>query len=335
MKLKELAAFTGGIVSGDPEVEITGVSGIKDAAAGDITLVADKRNLEYVPASAASAFIVKKEIKDLKKSMLIADNPYLVFAKALEAVHARPYKPSGVSEKAIIGESVSMGEDISIHPLAYIGSNVSLGARVTISTGVYIGEDVSIGDDSFIHPNTTIREKVTIGKKVTIHSGTVIGSDGFGYVPDKESLYKIPQIGGVVIEDNVEIGANVTIDRATTGNTIIGSGSKIDNLVHLAHNVKLGKNCILIAQVGISGSVEIGDGAILAGQVGVRDHITIGSNAKVGAKSGVGRDIPENQVCSGNPAIPHGTWLRAQNIYSKLPEYVKRLQKLEEKLKKQ
>jgi UDP-3-O-[3-hydroxymyristoyl] glucosamine N-acyltransferase len=333
MKLKELAALTGGTISGDPEVEIIGVSGIKEAAMGDITLLTDKNSLGSIPDSNASAFIVKEEIKDLKKSLLISDNPRFVFARALEIFHVPPYKPYGVSDKAVIGENVVLGKDISIHPLTYIGSNVSLGARVTISPGAYIGDNVSIGDDSIIYPNVTIREKVTIGNKVTIHSGTVIGSDGFGFVPDKSGYYKIPQIGGVVIEDSVEIGANVTIDRATTGNTIIGSGSKIDNLSHVAHNAKLGKNCIIIAQVGISGSVEIGDGAILAGQVGVRDHVKIGSNARVGAKSGIVKDVPEGQVYTGIPAIPHGSWLRAQNIFSKLPEYIKRLKKLEEKLK--
>lgn len=332
MKLKELADLTGGTISGDPEVEITGVSGIKEAAMGDITLLADKKNIEHIPSSNASAFIVKEAIKDLKKSMLISDNPRFVFARALEVLHVKPYKPSGVSDKAVIGKNTVLGEDISIHPLAYIGSNVSVGARVTISPGTYIGDDVSIGDDSIIYPNVTIRENVTIGKKVIVHSGAVIGTDGFGYIPVKNGHHKIPQIGGVIIEDSVEIGANVTIDRATTGNTIIGSGSKIDNLSHVAHNVTIGKNCIIIAQVGISGSVDIGDGAILAGQVGIRDHVKIGSNAMVGAKSGITKDIPEGQVYSGIPAIPHGSWLRASTIFSKLPEYIKRLQKLERKL---
>lgn len=333
MKLKELATLTGSTICGDPEVEITGVAGIKEASRGYITLLADKKSHGYIPDSDASAFIVKEEIKGLNKNMLISDNPRFVFARALEILHEAPYESFGVSDKAVIGENVVLGKDISIYPFAYIGSNVSLGARVTISPGVYIGDDVSIGNDSIIYPNVTIRDKVTIGEKVIIHSGTVIGSDGFGYVPCKSGHYKIPQVGGVIIEESVEIGANVTVDRATTGNTIIGSGSKIDNLTHLGHNTKIGKNCMIIAQVGISGSVEIGDGSILAGQVGIRDHITIGSNVKVGAKSGIARDIPDDQVYSGIPAIPHGTWLRAQTVFSKLPEYIKRLQKLEKKLK--
>jgi UDP-3-O-[3-hydroxymyristoyl] glucosamine N-acyltransferase len=228
-----------------------------------------------------------------------------------------------------------MEDDVSIHPHACINSNAVLGSRVTVSSGVFIGEGVSIGDDSFIYPNVTIRENVTIGKKVIVHSGTVIGSDGYGYVPEKGRHYKIPQIGSVIIEDEVEIGANVCIDRGTVGNTIIGWGTKIDNLVQIGHNVKIGKSCIIVSQVGISGSVEIGDGVILAGQVGIRDHIKVGNKAIVGAQSGIGSDIPEGQVYSGSPAIPHKTWLRAQSIYSKLPEYVRRLQEMERKLLKE
>jgi UDP-3-O-[3-hydroxymyristoyl] glucosamine N-acyltransferase len=191
---------------------------------------------------------------------------------------------------------------------------------------------VTVGDDSFIHPNVTVRERVKIGRKVIVHSGTVIGSDGFGYVQEKGGHYKIPQVGGVIIGDDVEIGANVCIDRATSGNTIIGSGTKIDNLVQVAHNVKIGRNCIIVAQVGISGSVDIGDGVILAGQVGIKDHVKIGPGAVVAAQAGVSGDIPGGRIYSGTPAIPHGTSLRALNLYSKLPEYVKRIREIEKKL---
>ncbi len=334
MKLRELADLIGGTISGNPEIEITGVSGIKEAKQGDITFLADKKNLGDMFVSHASAVIVKEEIKELTIGMLVADNPYFTFARALEVFYIKPRKPSGISDKAIIGKNVILGDDVSIHPIAYIGNNVILGARVTIYPGVCIREGVSIGDDSLIHPNVTIEENVQIGKKVIIHSGTVIGCDGFGYVLEKGKHYKIPQVGRVIIEDEVEIGANVTIDRATVGDTVIGSGTKIDNLVQIGHNVKIGQNCIIVSQVGISGSVEIGDGVILAGQVGVRDHVKIGSGAKVGAQSGIGNDIPERQIYSGSPAIPHKTWLRAQSVYSKLPEYVKRLQELERKVEK-
>ena len=315
-------------------MEITGVSGIKEAQEGDITFLTDKKSLNEISGLNASAVIVKEEMKDLAVSMLIVDNPQYIFARALEIFYVKPYHPSGVSDKAFIGNDVHMGDDVSVQALAYINDNVILGARVTVSPGVFIGKGVSIGDGSVIYPNVTIRENVRIGKKVIVHSGTVIGSDGFGYVSEKGIHYKIPQVGRVIIEDSVEIGANVCIDRATVENTIIGCGTKIDNLVQIAHNVKIGKNCLILGQTGISGSVEIGDGVVLAGQVGVRDHVKIGSRAMVGAQSGIGNDIPDGQIYSGSPAIPHKTWLRSQTIYAKLPEYVKRLQELERKFKK-
>lgn len=342
MKLKDLADRLEGRVSGDPETTITGVSGVKESERGDITYLADKKRVEDIFSTRASAVIVSENIRDALKhkedfrvALVVVDNPQFAFAKALEIFYGRPFSPSGVSEKALIGSNVLFGDDVSIFPFAHVCDNVVLGERVTISTGAYIGEGASIGNDTYIHPNSTILKNVKIGEKVIIHSGTVIGSDGFGYVMDKGTHYKIPQVGGVIIEDNVEIGANVTIDRATVGNTIIGSGTKIDNLVQIAHNVKIGKNCIIVSQVGISGSVEIGDGVILAGQVGVRDHVKIGSRSMAGAQSGIGADIPEGQIFSGSPAIPHKTWLRAQNIYARLPEYIKRLQQIERKLQKE
>jgi UDP-3-O-[3-hydroxymyristoyl] glucosamine N-acyltransferase len=206
---------------------------------------------------------------------------------------------------------------------------------VTVSPGAFIGQGATIGDDSIIYENATIKDNVIIGRNVRVHSGTVIGSDGFGYVLDKGKHHKIPQVGGVIIEDDVEIGANVCVDRATVGNTIIGSGTKIDNLVQIGHNVVVGKNSIIISQVGVSGSVEIGDSVILAGQVGIRDHIKIGDKAIVGAQAGIGSDIPAGQIFSGSPAIPHKKWLRAQSIYSKLPDYIRRLQELERKTSKE
>ena len=333
MKLSEIADLIGGRIAGDPEVDINGVSGIKDAQTGHITFVSDKRNLQYIFNSKASAVITKEEIKGSPASQLIVDNPYLAFAKTLEIFYKKPFKPIGISKESVIGSNMNFGADVSIFPMVCICDNVSIGNRAAIFPHVYIGDNVSIGDDSIIHPNVTIREDVKIGKKVIIHSGTVVGSDGFGYVQDKKRHYKIPQVGGVIIEDDVEIGANVTIDRATTGNTLIGSGTKIDNLVQIAHSVKIGKNCLIVAHVAIAGSTELGDGVVLAGQVGVRDHVKIGNGVMVGAQSGIGHDIPDGQAYSGSPAIPHKSWLRAQSIYTKLPEYIKRLQELERKLK--
>ncbi|MEF9437664.1 MAG: UDP-3-O-(3-hydroxymyristoyl)glucosamine N-acyltransferase [Candidatus Mariimomonas ferrooxydans] len=335
MKLGKIAGFIGGRIVGNPDIDITGVSGIKDARQGDITLLADKKNVKEIRSTNASAVIAGEKIEGIMASILIVDNPRLAFAKTLDIFYKKPFTPLGISKKAVIGSGSNFGDDISIHPFAYIHNNVSIGNRAIIFPYVYIGSNVSIGDDSIIYPNVTIRENVKIGKKVIIHSGTVIGSDGFGYVQDKGRHHKIPQVGGVIIEDNVEIGANVTIDRATTGSILIGNGTKIDNLVQIAHNVRIGRNCIIVAQVAIGGSVETGDGVVLGGQAGVRDHVKIGRGVMVGAQSGIGNDIPDGQVFSGSPAIPHKTWLRSQSIYSKLPDYIKRLHELERKVKKE
>jgi UDP-3-O-[3-hydroxymyristoyl] glucosamine N-acyltransferase len=334
MKLKELAYLIGGKVSGSQEIEITGAAGITDAKHGDITFLAGKKHLGDILNTKASAVIAKEEIEGLSASILVSDNPYFTFARALEVFHVKPFKPIGISDKATVCTGASIGKDVSIYPNVYISSNAVIGLRVILYPGVFIGEGTSISDDSIIYPNATIRENVKIGRKVIVHAGAVIGADGFGYIFEKGTHYKIPQVGGVIIGDNVEIGANVTIDRATTGNTVIGSGTKIDNLVQIGHNVNIGKNCLMLGQAGISGSVEMGNGVILAGQVGVRDHVKIGNGVMVGSQSGIAGDIADNQIYSGSPAIPHKTWLRAQSIYSKLPEYIKRLHEIERKIDK-
>ena len=338
MKLTELTKLTGGNILGNQDADILGAAGIKEAGVGDITFLSDKRGLTDIPGCRATAIITDKNLVELVKhardtvTLLVVENPQYSFAKAIEAFYIQPHHPTDISEKSITGSNLKIGSDISVYPFAVIGDEVSLGDRVIIFPGVYIGKGVSIGSDSVIHPNVTIRENVVIGKKAIIHSGTVIGGDGFGYTLEKGEHYKIPQVGGVIIEDNVEIGSNVSIDRGTTGNTIIGQGTKIDNLVQIAHNVSIGKKCIIVSQVGISGSVEIGDGVVLAGQVGVKDHVKIGAGAVAAGQSGITRNIPEGQVYSGMPAIPHKTWLRAQSMFTKLPDYMKRLQAVEHKI---
>ena len=334
MKLKEIADTVGGSISGNPEVDITEVASIREARKGSITFLADKKYLPFVYKTNASAVITKEELPGVSVNMLIVDNPYLAFAKTLELFYRKPHAPLGISKESVIGENVIFGSDVSVYPMAYIGNNVSIGNRAVIFPSVYIGNNVSIGDNSVIYPNITILDNVTIGKNVIIHSGSIIGSDGFGYIQLKETHYKIPQVGGVIIEDDAEIGASVTVDRATVGNTVIGSGTKIDNLVQIAHNVRTGKNCLIVAQVGISGSVQIGDNVVLAGQVGIVDHKKIADGVVVVAKSGVTDDL-EHGVYSGVPAIPHRVWLKAQSIYAKLPEIYKRLRELEKKVKQE
>jgi UDP-3-O-[3-hydroxymyristoyl] glucosamine N-acyltransferase len=332
MKLKKIADLVNGRIVGDPDIDISGVSDLKTANQGEISFLADKKSLRSVYNTNASALIAKEVVKDLTINMIIVDNPHLAFAKTLGIFYKKSFKAIGISKNAEIGSDVTFGENVSIYPLVFIGNNVSIGNRAVIFPHTYIGNNVSIGDDSLVYPNVTIRDDVIIGNNVIIHSGTVIGSDGFGYAREKERLYKVPQVGGVLVEDDVEIGANVTIDRATIDKTVIGRGTKIDNLVQIAHNVKIGKNCIIISQVALGGSVEISDEVILAGQAAVREHVKIGRGVMVGGQSGIGHDVPDGQMVSGTPAIPHKTWMRAQSIYSKLPDYIKRLHKLERKI---
>jgi UDP-3-O-[3-hydroxymyristoyl] glucosamine N-acyltransferase len=240
-------------------------------------------------------------------------------------------KPAGISGDAIVSEKAVIAKDVSIFPFSYIADGVTVGPGTVVYPYVFIGENTTVGEGCVLYPHVTLREGVTIGNRVIIHSGTVIGSDGFGYVFHEGRHYKIPQVGGVILEDDVEIGSNASIDRATTGNTIIGKGTKIDNLSQIAHNVKIGQHSIIVAQVGIGGSTEIGDYVTLAGQVGVADHTVVESGTMIGAQSGIVGHIAKGAY-SGSPAIPHRDWLRAQALYAKLPEMQKKIREIEEKI---
>ncbi len=330
MTLKEITEILDGHLKGDPSIEIKGVAGIDEAVKGQITYFKDtKKHKELL--TQATALIVSDEIPQLKKAQIIVPNPHLAFAKLLKVFHVKPVKALGVMEGSFISDNVKLGKEVSIYPGVFISDNVKIGDRTYIYPGVFAGENTVIGNDCIIYPNVTIGENLKIGDQVIIHSGTTIGSDGFGYILDKGSHFKIPQVGGVIIESNVEIGSNVSIDRATTGNTIIGEGTKIDNLVQIAHNVKIGKNSIIVAQVGIAGSSRIGDYVVLAGQVGVKDHIEIESYCKIGAQSGIMNNLKKGSYF-GSPAMPHIQFLKSQAIFNRLPEIDKKLKELEKKI---
>ena len=333
-RLKELADWVGGMVVGDEEVEIAGVAAIEEAQAGEITFIANPRYLPKLNETQASAVIVSREITQANRPLLCTANPYLAFAKILTLYSQQPYRPRGVDGQAWISPTSHLGKDLTIYPGVYVGDRCSIGDRVTLYPGVCVGEDSSIGDDSILHPNVSIYPKTTIGKRVILHAGVVVGSDGFGYAKEGRKNLKVPQVGRVEIEDDVEIGANTTIDRATLGRTIIQSGTKIDNLVQVAHNVVIGEDSIIVAQVGISGSTKIGSNVTIAGQVGLAGHIQIGDNVKVGAQSGVMHDLPPNQAYTGSPAIPHREFLRTMAIFQKLPEVKKTLSEIEKRLTK-
>ncbi len=335
MKLREFAERVQGTILGDPEVEITGVAGVADAGKGQITFVSSAKFAKSLEESDASCVIVKDPIPRIGMTQLRVTNPYFVFAKAIEIFYPKPAIEEGLSELAFVSERAKVGTGVRIFPFAYLSDGVSVGNGTVVGSGVFVGENTSIGEGCIIYPNVTIREGVSIGSRVIIHPGTVIGSDGFGYVLEGGVHYKIPQVGGVTIEDDVEIGANVSIDRATLGNTTVGRGTKIDNLVQIAHNVKIGQNSLLAGQAGISGSSEIGDYVMLGGQVGVADHATIESGAMIGAQSGLFGHYPKG-VYSGTPAIAHKLWLRAQAHFARLPERLPEMQRkikeLEEKI---
>ena len=332
-KLRELAEWVDGTVVGDGEIEIFGVSGIDEAQAGEITFVANPKYLRKLSETHASAVIVSKEATRGEKPLLSVANPYLAFAKILTLFSQKPYQPKGIDSNAWISPTARLGKDLTLYPFVYIGDRCSIGDRVTLYPGVYIGEDSFIGEDSILYPNVSIYSGTVIGKQVILHSGVVVGSDGFAYVKEGKKNVKIPQIGRVEIEDDVEIGSNTTIDRATLGKTIIRRGVKIDNLVQVAHNVTIGEDSIIVAQVGISGSTKIGSNVTLAGQVGVVGHIEIGDNVMVGAQSGVANDLPANQGYTGSPALPHREFLRVITLFPKLPEMRKSLIEIEKRLK--
>jgi len=333
-KLKELAEFVGGTVVGDGEVEITGLSSIDEAEAGQITFIANPKYLRKLGETRASAIIVSDKVTTADKPLICAANPQLAFAKILTLFFVKPYQPKGIDPNARISPTAQLGKDLTIYPYVYIGDRCRIEDRVTLYPGVYVGEDTVIGEDSILHPNVSVYSGSAIGKRVILHSGVVIGADGFGFVKDGKTNVKITQVGKVMIEDDVEVGANSTIDRAALGQTIIRRGVKIDNLVQVAHNVEIGEDSMIIAHVGIAGSTKIGKNVILAGQVGVVGHIEIGDNVMVGAQSGVGQNLPSGQAFSGSPAFPHREWLRAVNIFQKLPEMKKTLTDIEARLKK-
>jgi UDP-3-O-[3-hydroxymyristoyl] glucosamine N-acyltransferase len=331
--LGELAAFLEGELQGPADLIIEGIAPIDQATPREITFITQKRFTRLADQSRAAAFIVAREHAGLARPLIIVAHPYLAYAR-VAALFAPPVRRwPGVSDLACLGPDVALGEGVSLAPLVFIGAGVRLGDRVTVMPGCVISDEVVIGADTLIYPNVTIRERCTVGERCIIHSGAVIGSDGFGFVPQAEGHVKIPQLGTVVIADDVEIGANCTIDRGALGATRVGRGVKIDNLVHLAHNVEVGEHSFLVAQVGVSGSTKLGKRVTLAGQVGLTGHIELGDGVQVGAQSGVNHSIPAGQTVSGSPARPQREWLRIMGHLPKLPELYQRLKQLENEVR--
>jgi UDP-3-O-[3-hydroxymyristoyl] glucosamine N-acyltransferase len=341
--LREIADIIDGEIVGDPKTIITGISGIKEAREGDITFLANPKYLPQLEETHASAIITSQEIKLAPKPIIRAKNPSLAFAQVAALILPEKVRhPQGIHPTAIIAKNAALGKGVAVGPYAVVEDGVSIGDKSIIYPGCFIGHNTKIGRDCIIYANVSIREFSDIGDRVIIHSGTVIGSDGFGFAAIDGVHHKIPQVGTVEICDDVEIGANVTIDRARFDKTIIGKGTKIDNLVQIAHNVVVGENCLIVAQAGISGSTVLGKSVTLAGQAGLVGHISVGDGATVAAQGGVTKSVPANTLVSGYPARPHETAKKVNACVQNLPrlyklvdELKKKIAELESRLKKQ
>jgi UDP-3-O-[3-hydroxymyristoyl] glucosamine N-acyltransferase len=336
--LSELAAHVQGRVIGDGGIVIRTLAAIEEAGPGEITFLANPRYQRYLDRCAASAVIVgpgvvKEAPPGAGKSYLEAPNPYLAFAKILQLFHPEPAGDQQISPLATIDGSARVDEKVTVYPNVFVGAGASVGRGTILYPGVFVGEGVHVGRHCVLHPHVVVREGCRLGDRVVLHAGVVIGSDGFGYAREGDKRVKIPQIGIVEIEDDVEIGANTTVDRATLGRTVIGRGAKIDNLVQIAHNVSIGEHSVVAAQAGIAGSTRVGRAVTLAGQVGVVNHVTIGDGATVGPQSGVAQSVPAGAVLSsGLPAAPHHEWLKVMVLLPQLPKLWRLVRGLEKQL---
>jgi UDP-3-O-[3-hydroxymyristoyl] glucosamine N-acyltransferase len=333
ISLKQIHDVVGGELVGPPHATVTNLAGFEEAGPTDLAFVTGDRMLKTGRPPLAGILLAHRRLAEITNPHIVVANPALAFAQVARAFFCPVSPPRGIDGSAVRGLHTQIGPDASIWPGVTLGDRVTIGARVTLYPGVFIGSDTTIGDDTLLYPNVVVREGCTIGARVIIHSGTVIGSDGFGYVQDQGRHYKIPQLGGVTIEDDVELGANVTVDRATLGQTVIKQGTKIDNLVQIAHNVTIGAHSILVAQVGIAGSTRVGHHVMIGGQAGLADHIVIGDQVMIAARAGVNRSLEPNQIVSGAPVMPHEVWVKAQAVIPRLPELRQAIRTLEDQMK--
>lgn len=330
--VQDIAEFLGGTVIGNGEKEIVDIKGLAEAGADDVTFAVDPYT-EFLPKVHAGAVIVAKEVPCGDNTLILVENPRLAFSKLLVLFHPRQTIPDGVHETAIIANSATLGENASVMAYAVIGKNVKIGKNCTIYPYVFIGDNVTIGDDCVIYPGAVIHENCELGNRLVVRAHAVIGGEGFGFATKKDGKHtRIPQIGNVKIEDDVEIGACTCIDNGTLDSTVIKRGTKVDNLVHLGHNVQVGEDCFLIAQVGVAGSTKIGNHCVLAGQVGCAGHLDIGENSVFAGKTGITGNVKPGSVMAGYPMQPHMEWKRTQVYMKHLPDMAKKLKALEKKI---
>lgn len=332
--LRELALLVGGkFEGGDADLEIRGMASPEKAEEGDVTFLADLKSIGRLEKTKATAVVIPAPPPSLSKPVIITPNPYLAYAKIQAFFSHQPYIARGIDPRSHIGQDVKIGQEVSIYPFVFVGDRSQIGDRVVLYPGVYVGESVQVGEETILYPNVTVMDRCIIGKRVILHPGTIIGADGFGYARDGSHFVKIPQVGIVQVDDEVEIGANCAVDRAAMDKTWIKRGVKTDNFVQIGHNVTVGEDTILVAQVGIAGSAVVGSRVAIGGQVGVAGHISIGDGVRVGGQSGVTQTVPPGKVISGTPAFPHREWLKASLIFQKLPEMKRTLAALEKKVR--
>lgn len=330
-----IAALIGGSVEGDPKVRITGMSKIEEAGPGSLTFIANPKYAHCIHTTKASAILVSEDFDaegETSVTLIRVKDPYATLAKLLQAMDKKPELPTGVEQPAFVAEGVEIPEDCYIGAFSYISKGVKLGKGVKIYPNCYVGEGVEIGEGSIVRSGVKIYEGCVLGKRVILHSGAVIGADGFGFAPGPEGYSKIPQLGNVVLEDDVEIGANTTVDRATFGSTKVGKGTKLDNLIQIAHNVELGKNNVMAAQSGIAGSTKVGDWNRIGGQVGFAGHICVGNNNEFGAQSGIPHSVGDGKRLIGYPAVDIHAFARnivyvnrLHSLYTEVNQLVKKI----------
>ena len=329
--LRDLAELVGGEVLGDAEIWISGITGIDEAGPAELTFAVPP-HLDRAAASRAGAVIVPASVEIFAKAAIRAENPRVAFTRLLTLFNPPPAFAPGIHPAAVVGQNLTVDATAGVMAQVFIGDGVTIGAGTVIYPHTYIGDGVVIGKDCILHPNVTLREGTVLGDRVIVQSGAVLGGDGFGFVTVDGEHLKVPQVGNVVIEDDVEIGVNTAIDRATTGSTIVRRGTKIDNLVHIAHNDVIGEHCFIVAQTGISGSVTVGHHVTLAGQTGTAGHIHIGENSVFIGRAGITKDTPANYFGAGTPARPHQEWVKEQVALHKLPATLKKIRELEKRI---
>ena len=326
-----IADVVGGVLEGDGSAEVSAVAPLDRAGAEHVTFLAGAKYAALLRGRSPGVLLVTRELSASEgspRARVIVANPHDAMLSLLPRLYAAEAHIAGVHPTAVIGRGVRLGDEVSVGAYVVIGDGATVGARVRLDSHVVVGAGVSVGDDSVIYPGATLHAGTSLGARVRVHAGVRLGSDGFGYVFRNGAHEKIPHVGRCVIEDDVEIGANSTIDRGSIDDTVVGAGTRIDNLVHIAHNVRIGRLCLIMAQVGIAGSVRVEDGCILAGQVGISGHLTVGGGARLAAQAGVFGDIPAGETWSGYPARPHRDALRAQAAMFRLPSLMRGLERL-------